>query len=273
MENEKTENIGRGTRKAMGSIPKYEPNPLSSFKKTIAIVSGKGGVGKSLVSDLLAVYLNRKGHKVALLDADITGPSLPKAFGLGKQKPTGDQSAIYAIKSKEGIATMSSAYLLEKESDPVIWRGPMIAGLLGSFYRETVYGENDFLLIDMPPGTGDIPLTAFQSIPVDGIVVVASPQDLVSLIVEKAVNMAKMMDIPIIGLVENMSYFLCPDCGEKHYIYGEGKAKAAAEEYGIPLLDEIPIMPELAELVDLGKIEGAPDGLLPLTLAAIEGKL
>ena len=250
-------------------IEKYKPHPLSSFKKTIAVVSGKGGVGKSLVSELLAVSLRKKGHSVALLDADITGPSVPRAFGLQNEKAAGDESGIFAVKSKSGILTMSAAYLLENEADPVIWRGPMIAGLLGSFYKETIYGECEYLVIDMPPGTGDVPLTVFQSIPVDGILIVASPQELVSVIVEKAVNMAKMMDIKIYGLVENMGYATCPDCGKKLYIFGEGKCEEAAKRYGIPLLDELPIDPKLATAVDEGKIEEVGGDYLNGTLKAI----
>ncbi len=252
------------------AIEKYKPNELSSFEKTIAVVSGKGGVGKSLVSELLAVGLSRLGKKVALLDADITGPSVPRAFGLQNEKAQGDEKAIYAVKSKTGIATMSAGYLLDNETDPVIWRGPMIAGLLGSFYKETIYGHCDYLVIDMPPGTGDVPLTVFQSIPVDGIVIVASPQELVSVIVEKAVNMAKMMNIPIYGLVENMSYFVCDGCGKKNFPFGQGKAREAAEKYGVDLLDELPIDQSLAAAVDSGKVEDLGNIYLEKTVEKVK---
>lgn len=250
-------------------IAKSQPHELSSFKKTIAIVSGKGGVGKSLVTSLLAVSLRKKAKEVALLDADVTGPSIPRSFGLEKKQASGDETSIYAIKSKTGIRTMSTGNLLENETDPVIWRGPMIASMVTSLYTSTVYGDCDFLLIDMPPGTGDVPLTVFQSLNVDGIIVVASPQELVGVIVEKAVNMAKQMDIPVLGLVENMSYALCPDCGKRIDIYGKsGKAKETAERYGVPMLDEIPIDPELSRLVDLGLIEDYEKDVLPLASEA-----
>ena len=251
-------------------IEKYKPHPLSSFKKTIAVVSGKGGVGKSLVSELLAVSLRKKGHSVALLDADITGPSVPRAFGLQNEKAAGDESGIFAVKSKSGILTMSAAYLLENEADPVIWRGPMIAGLLGSFYKETIYDECEYLVIDMPPGTGDVPLTVFQSIPVDGILIVASPQELVSVIVEKAVNMAKMMDIKIYGLVENMGYATCPDCGKQYEIFGPSKAAELAKEYDIPAVARLPIDPAVARLADTGRITEANTDALADVFLSIE---
>ena len=198
-------------RKEAG-IQKEKPHELSQIKKVIGIVSGKGGVGKSMVTSMLSVLMNRRGHRTAILDADVTGPSIPKAFGL-KEKATGDQFGLYPVRSKTGIEIMSVNLLLEHDTDPVVWRGPIIAGTVKQFWTDVIWDKVDFMFIDMPPGTGDVPLTVFQSIPVDGILIVTSPQELVSMIVTKAVNMAKLMNIPILGIVENMSYFKCPDCG------------------------------------------------------------
>lgn len=250
-------------------IVKSKPHALSSFKKTIAVVSGKGGVGKSLVTSLLGVYLRREGKEVAILDADVTGPSIPRAFGTQKEQASGEEGTIYSIKTKTGIKLMSAGYLLEEESDPVIWRGPMIAQMVTTLYSETVFGECDYLLIDLPPGTGDVPLTVFQSLNVDGIVVVASPQELVGIIVEKALRMAKMMDIKVIGLVGNMCYLECPDCGKKIYPYGRSRLIEASQKYDVPLLDELPIDPLIAEEVDKGQIESVKDGLLKATIDTI----
>lgn len=230
-----------------------QPHELSNVKKVIGIVSGKGGVGKSLVTSMLAVLLRRRGRTTAIMDADLTGPSIPKAFGL-HEKATGTDSAIYPVRTKTGIDIISVNLLLENESDPVIWRGPVIAGMVKQFWTDVVWDNVDFLFVDMPPGTGDVPLTVFQSMPVDGIVVVASPQELVSMIVEKAMKMANMMNIPILGLVENMSYIKCPDCGKEISLFGDHLGKVA-QEYGIPLLARLPIDPALSKAVDGGVVE------------------
>lgn len=229
-------------------------NPMSDVKKVIAVVSGKGGVGKSFVTSSLAVTAQTMGYQTAILDADITGPSIPQAFGV-HGNPEGTADGMYPLVSKLGTRIMSVNLLLEKEDQPVIWRGPVISGLIHQFWQEVVWGDVDFMFVDMPPGTGDVPLTVFQSLPVDGIVIVTTPQDLVTLIVKKAVNMAKMMNVPIIGIVENMSYFECPDCGKKHSIYGESKIDEVAKELGIPVLAKLPINPANAALVDKGSIE------------------
>lgn len=229
-------------------------NPLSDVKKVIGVVSGKGGVGKSLVTSMLAVTAQTMGYQSAVLDADITGPSIPKAFGL-HGNAEGSDEGIYPMISKLGTRVMSVNLLLEREDQPVVWRGPVISGVIHQFWQEVVWGDVDFMFVDMPPGTGDVPLTVFQSLPVDGIIIVTTPQDLVTLIVKKAVNMAKMMNVPIIGLVENMSYFECPDCKKKHYIYGESKIDEVAKELGIPVLAKLPINPANAALVDKGAIE------------------
>ena len=232
---------------------RVEANPLSHIKKVIAVVSGKGGVGKSLTTSLLAVNARRKGLNVAVIDADLTGPSIPKAFGL-TEMATANETTLFPVRTKTGIEAMSLNLLLEDPTSPVIWRGPVLAGLIKQFWTDVAYGDIDELYIDMPPGTGDVPLTVFQSIPVDGIVVVTSPQDLVSLIVEKAVKMANMMNIPVLALVENMAYLDCPHCGERIYPYGQG-GKDEADRLGIPCYASLPIDPKLASLVDQGKIE------------------
>lgn len=226
-------------------------NPMSSIKKVIGIVSGKGGVGKSFVTSSLAVELTNKGYKVGILDADITGPSIPKVFGI-KEKAHGSEDGIFPGESSKGIKIMSVNLLLESEDTPVIWRGPVIAGVVKQFWTDVIWGELDYLLIDMPPGTGDVPLTVFQSIPIDGIVIITSPQDLVKLIVKKAYNMAKAMNIPVLGLVENYSYFECPDCGKKVNIFGESKVDEVAKEFELEVLGKIPIVTEMASLADLG---------------------
>lgn len=231
-----------------------KPHELSLIKKVIGIVSGKGGVGKSLVTSQMAVSMQRKGYRVGILDADVTGPSIPKVFGL-KEKATGDHFGIYPVRSKTGIEIISLNLLLENDTDPVVWRGPVIAGTVKQFWTDVIWHDIDYLFIDMPPGTGDVPLTVFQSIPVDGIMIVTSPQELVSMIVEKAVNMADMMNVPVLGIVENMSYFECPDCGKKHYIFGAGKTEEAAARHQITKVAKIPIQPEFASLSDQGRIE------------------
>ena len=229
-------------------------NAQSSVKKVIGVVSGKGGVGKSLVTGMLATLFSKKGYKTAVMDADITGPSIPKMFGInGRAK--GTQEGILPAESKSGIEIMSVNLLLENPSDPVIWRGPVIAGVVKQFWKDVIWEDVDYMFVDMPPGTGDVPLTVFQSLPVDGIVIVASPQELVSMIVQKAVKMAKMMNVPILGLVENMSWFMCPDCGKKHSIFGDSHIDEIAKEYDTQVLAKLPIDPELAKCVDEGRIE------------------
>lgn len=246
-----------------------EPHPMSSIKKIIGVVSGKGGVGKSLVTELLAVGMNRRGKKTGILDADITGPSIPKAFGLD-QKANGNDQGILPATTKTGIDIMSINLLLENTSDPVIWRGPVIAGAVKQFYTDVVWADIDTMFVDMPPGTGDVPLTVFQSLPVDGIIVVTSPQELVSMIVEKAVKMARMMNIPILGIVENMSYAECPDCGRKINVFGESHINEIALSHGLSVLGRLPIDPALAVMVDAGDIENFDKDWLTPALDAIE---
>ncbi|MBP0959857.1 MAG: Mrp/NBP35 family ATP-binding protein [Oscillospiraceae bacterium] len=231
-----------------------ETNKQSKVKKVIGIVSGKGGVGKSLVTSMMAVSMQRKGYKTAILDADITGPSIPEAFGI-HERADGSEEGIIPCVSKMGTKLMSVNLLLEDESDPVVWRGPVIAGTVLQFWTDTIWGDVDFMFVDMPPGTGDVPLTVFQSLPVDGIIVVTSPQELVSMIVGKAVKMAKMMNVPVIGIVENMSYFECPDCKGRHSIFGESNIEALASEYEIHSVSKIPMNPALAKACDKGAIE------------------
>ncbi len=244
-------------------------NPGSDVKKVIGVVSGKGGVGKSLVSAMLAVAMERKGYHAGILDGDITGPSIPKMFGV-QEKARGNGQGILPVKTKSGVDIMSINLLLENESDPVVWRGPVIATTVKQFWTDVVWGEVDYLFVDMPPGTGDVPLTVFQSLPIDGIVVVTSPQDLVSMIVGKAVKMAQLMDVPVIGVVENMSYIQCPDCGKKIMIYGESKTAKAAAEQGLPLLAQMPIAPQLAALCDAGTIQDFQGDWLDRAAQAIE---
>lgn len=229
-------------------------NALSSIKKVIAVVSGKGGVGKSTVTSSLAVAMARRGRKVAVLDADITGPSVPTAFGI-HEHAVGSELGIYPAVSKGGVALMSLNLLTENETDPVIWRGPVIAGTVKQFWTDVIWGDVDYMFVDMPPGTGDVPLTVFQSLPVDGVIVVTSPQDLVSMIVTKAVKMAEMMNIPILGLVENYSYFKCPDCGGEHALFGESKVEQVAAGLGLKVLAKLPIDPALAAACDEGRVE------------------
>lgn len=231
-------------------------NPASSVDKVIGVVSGKGGVGKSLVTSLLAVKMNARGKHTAILDADITGPSIPKSFGLGTDgiSVTPDGLMVPAT-TATGITIMSANLLLDHDTDPVIWRGPVIAGAVKQFWQEALWENVDYMFVDMPPGTGDVPLTVFQSLPVSGIIIVTSPQELVSMIVSKAVNMAKKMDIPILGLVENMSYLECPDCGKRISVFGESHIDEIAKEFGLPVLAKLPITPTIAGHVDAGTIE------------------
>ena len=231
-----------------------ELNPPSSVKHVIGVVSGKGGVGKSMVTSNTAVTFNRMGKSVAILDADITGPSIPKAFGI-TEKAMGSEFGILPAVTETGIEIMSINLLLKNDTDPVVWRAPMITGTVKQFWTDVVWNDVDYMFVDMPPGTGDIPLTVFQSLPLDGIIVVASPQELVSMIVEKAVKMAEMMNVPLLGLVENMSYFVCPDCGKKHSVFGDSHIDEVAEKHGTRVLAKLPIDPELAKKVDEGKAE------------------
>ena len=227
---------------------------MSHIKKVIGVVSGKGGVGKSLVTSILAVLMQRRGYKTAILDADVTGPSIPKIFGL-REKASASETGIFPVNSKTGIEIMSINLLLKNDQDPVIWRGPIIAGTVKQFWTDVIWNDVDFMFIDMPPGTGDIPLTVFQSIPVDGIIVVTSPQELVSMIVSKAVKMAEMMNIQILGIVENMSYFKCSKCGEEHNIFGESHIDEIAKAHNVDLTAKLPIDPKLAAASDSGMIE------------------
>ena len=229
-------------------------NAGSQVKRVIGVVSGKGGVGKSLVTGLLATLLKRRGYSTAVLDADITGPSIPKMFGI-KDKAMGCDEGIFPVESKTGVRVMSINLLLEHDTDPVVWRGSLISGTVKQFWSDVIWGDVDYMVVDMPPGTGDVPLTVFQSLPVDGIIIVASPQELVGMIVEKAVNMANMMNIPVLGIVENMSWIACPDCGKKIYPFGEGKTLEVAQAHSLPLLAQLPIQPELASACDKGMVE------------------
>jgi Mrp family chromosome partitioning ATPase len=246
-------------------------NEKSRIKKVIAVISGKGGVGKSMVTSLLAVQTSRSGYKTAVLDADITGPSIPKGFGL-TGKATGSGNEIYPVVSKNGVSIMSLNLLLEHDTDPVIWRGPLIAGAVKQFWTDVVWGDIDYMYVDMPPGTGDVALTVFQSLPIDGIVVVTSPQELVGMIVEKAVKMAGMMNIPVLALVENMSYFTCPDCGKVHHIFGESHIDEIAKQHGVQTVCRLPIHPELAAAADSGTIETMDEPELEPLVRALTGR-
>ncbi len=237
------------------NAPQHEPpHAKSHIKKVIGVVSGKGGVGKSMTSAMLAVAMRRMGHSAGILDADITGPSIPKLFGV-HGPATGNDDGIYPIKSRTGIDIMSINLLLEDEEAPVVWRGPVIAGAVKQFWQDVIWEDIDFLFVDMPPGTGDVPLTVFQTLPVDGIVIVSSPQELVGMIVGKAVQMAEMMKVPVLGIIENMSYAVCPHCGEHIQVFGDSHVEQTAEKYHLPVLAKMPIDPELAKEADAGMIE------------------
>lgn len=244
---------------------------LSDIKKVIGVVSGKGGVGKSLVTSLMAVLMNRRGYSTAILDADVTGPSIPKTFGV-TDKATGSEMGIFPVKSNSGINLMSINMLLENDTDPVIWRGPIIAGTVKQFWTDVIWGDVDYMFIDMPPGTGDVPLTVFQSIPVDGIIIVTSPQELVSMIVSKARKMAERMNIPILGIVENMSYFKCPSCDDVHHIFGDSHIDQVAGEGNLEVIAKLPIDPKLARACDRGMIELFEGDWLDRAADIIEGK-
>lgn len=256
-----------GSRESGSMIEK--PHELSKIKKVIAVVSGKGGVGKSIVTSMLSVLMKRKDYSTAVLDADITGPSIPKAFGI-KEKAMGSDEGVLPVMTRSGINVMSLNLLVENDTDPVLWRGPIIAGTVTQFWTQVIWGNVDYMFVDMPPGTGDVPLTVFQSIPVDGIIIVTSPQELVSMIVEKAVKMAEMMNIPILGIVENMSYFECPDCGKKINVFGESHIEEIAEKYNIKNIAKLPINPEYAKLCDDGMIETVECEYLNDIINAIE---
>lgn len=242
---------------------------LSQIKKVIGVVSGKGGVGKSLVTAMLAVLSNRNGYSTAILDADITGPSIPRIFGL-KERATASDIGLFPAKTKTGISVISVNLLLKNDTDPVVWRGPIIAGTVKQFWTDVIWGDVDYMFIDMPPGTGDVALTVFQSIPVDGLIIVASPQELVGMIVEKAVKMAQMMDIPVIGLVENMSYFTCPDCNKEYKVFGESHIAEIADRIHVKSVSKIPINEKLAAACDAGLIEMFEGNWLDNMFAAIE---
>ena len=245
-----------------------KPNEMSHIKKVIGVVSGKGGVGKSLVTSLLAVQAQRRGYKTAILDADITGPSIPKAFGLHGHAEASEWG-LFPVKTANGIEVMSLNLLMKNETDPVVWRGPLISGAVKQFWTDVVWGDVDYMFIDMPPGTGDVALTVFQSIPVDGVVIVASPQELVGMIVEKAVNMAKLMDVPVLALVENMSYITCPDCGKEIRVFGESHIDEIAGKHGVDTVAKLPIDPALAAACDAGTIENFSGAWLDGVLAKV----
>ena len=249
-----------------------KPHELSSIKKVIGVVSGKGGVGKSLVTSMMSVLRQRRGYQSAILDADVTGPSIPRIFGL-KERAMGDDNGIYPVKTKTGIEVMSVNLLLEDDTTPVVWRGPIIAGTVKQFWTDVIWNDVDFMFVDMPPGTGDVPLTVFQSLPVDGIIVVTSPQELVSMIVTKAVKMAQAMNIPILGIVENMSYVVCPDCGKAFQIYGESHVEEEAGKNGLKVLGRWPIDPKLAKSCDKGAMELFEGEWLEAAADAVEALL
>lgn len=247
-------------------------NELSNVKHVIGVVSGKGGVGKSLVTSMMAVNMQRKGYKCAILDADITGPSIPKAFGV-KGNIEGDEHGLIPAHSTTGIDMISVNLLMDEETKPVVWRGPVIAGMVKQFWTDVIWNDIDYMFVDCPPGTGDVPLTVFQSLPLDGIIIVSSPQELVSMIVEKAANMADMMNIPVLGLVENMSYVKCPDCGKEIKVFGESHIEKVAEKFGYDLLGKLPIDPKLAALIDRGMIELMENDYLDKAADIVEAKL
>ncbi len=254
-------------RKAESLLAKL--NPKSTVKKVIAVVSGKGGVGKSTVTSMLAVAMARQGKRVAVLDADITGPSAPTAFGVSECQGATEEG-LYPAVTRSGIQVMSINLLLDNSSDPVVWRGPVIAGAVKQFWTDVIWENVDYMFVDMPPGTGDVPLTVFQSLPVDGIVIVTSPQDLVSMIVSKAVKMANMMHIPVLGFVENYSYLECPDCGKRIQVFGKSKLDEVAASFGLPVLARLPIDPKVAESYDNGLMETVNTEAMAEVLAAVE---
>lgn len=267
---------GCGDRTAEAGPSTLAPNNRTNVKHVIGVVSGKGGVGKSLVTSLLASEMNKRGHKVAILDADITGPSIPKSFGVDSRL-TADADGINPAKSASGIEVMSVNLMLPEGDMPVAWRGPVVTGAIKQFWQEVNWGDVDYMFVDMPPGTSDVFLTVFQSLPVDGIVTVSAPQELVAMIVGKAVNLAKSLEVPVAGLVENMAYFKCDECGKEHHIFGEPQGAAVAEKYDIPAVATLPMDPTFARLVDEGKVEayeveGALDGIIDQIVATCEAE-
>ena len=260
-------------KKQMEENFKVAPSEFSHVKKVIGIVSGKGGVGKSLVTGLSASAMNKKGYKTAIMDADITGPSIPKMFGIGKANYADENQLLIPASSEGGIKIMSLNMLMENETDPVVWRGPVIAGIVKQFWSDVNWGDVDFMFVDMPPGTGDVPLTVFQSLPVDGIIVVSTPQELVEMILEKAINMANMMNITVLGVVENMSYMKCPHCGEPINIFGESGIEKYAASKGLDILGRIPLDPAVAGLCDAGKAENIENEYMDSLVYVLEGLL
>jgi len=251
-------------------IQKEPLNPQSTVRHVIGVVSGKGGVGKSIVTSMMSVLMRRRDYGVAILDADITGPSIPKAFG-AKGDIMSDGNGLIPLETKTGIQLISVNLLLEDETRPVVWRGPVIAGTVKQFWTDVIWNDVDYMFVDMPPGTGDVPLTVFQSLPLDGIIIVTTPQELVSMIVKKALNMAKLMNIPVIGLIENMSYVKCPDCGKELHVFGESKAEEVCAEFGIKMLGRVPLDPNLASLCDKGIIELMENDYLDAAADAVTG--
>lgn len=246
-----------------------QPHKQSKIKKVIGIVSGKGGVGKSLITALTAISFNRRDYNVAIMDADITGPSIPKMFGI-KEKAVSNGEGLLPVKTSTGIDVMSINLLLENETDPVVWRGPVIGGAVSQFWTDVIWKDVDYMFVDMPPGTGDVALTVFQSLPVDGIIIVTSPQELVSMIVEKAVKMARLMNVPVLGLVENLSYFKCPDCGKQINVFGESKIEEVASKFALPVLARLPIDQNFSKLCDAGNIEDCEADYLETAVSMIE---
>lgn len=262
--------LGHGGQQQQGPQT-FQPEPGSHIKHVIGVISGKGGVGKSLVTGAIATSLRRDGRKVAIMDADITGPSIPKMFGMSGKHALARDEKLVPIESDGGIKVMSTNLVLENETDPVLWRGPMLMGALRQFFEETRWGDIDYLLVDMPPGTGDVALTVFQSLPIEGVVIVSSPQDLVQMVVGKALNMAAMMEVPVIGLVENLSWLPCPNCGERVEPFGPSRLQETAAHFGIAALDQLPIDPRIARSCDEGDFEQVlPEGFVAKAVEQIE---
>lgn len=269
MEDEERYNPFKRTAQKNG-IEMAEPHPFTKIKKTIAVISGKGGVGKSLTTSLLAVELMKQGLKVGIIDADVTGPSIAKTFGKDNYRALGDDVSILPAETEKGLLLIGANNLLDDPTAPIVWRGSLISNLVKQLYTNTIFNELDVLLIDMPPGTGDVPLTVFQSLPIDGVVIASTPQDLVSMVVNKSIKMAEMMHIKALGIVMNMSYVLCPDCGKKIRLFGSKPVDELAKEMGVTLLDEVPLDPKLASLVDNGKLEDFEGCYLRNTIEAIK---
>ncbi|GAB6108069.1 P-loop NTPase [Fusibacter bizertensis] len=258
-----------GERTSKSNLDLSPSHDLSKIKRVIGVVSGKGGVGKSLVTSMLAVEMNKRGYETAILDADITGPSIPKSFGI-TEKASSNELGMFPVRSKMGVKLMSINLLLQDETDPVVWRGPMIGGAVKQFWTDVIWGDVDYMFVDMPPGTGDVALTVFQNLPIDGMIIVTTPQDLVSMIVTKAVKMANILKIPIVGIVENMSYFKCPDCDKDHYIFGKSNADEVANNYGLKVMARLPMNPKHANACDRGMIELADTSGLDEMVKVIE---